>query len=85
MCKWCRDENLGDEVILKSAESPFCLDAKAILDLAVCRPDKWSAEITARVTIKGRKEPLLITERRINYCPNCGRRLSLKDAGREER
>jgi len=83
MCKWCRDEDVGDEVILKSAESPFCLDAKAVLNLAICRSDKWSAGIGAWVTIGGRQEPLLITERKINYCPNCGRRLSLREAGRE--
>ena len=85
MCEWCDDKNVGDEVILKSAESPFFQNAAAFLDLAICRSDRWRAQLHAWTTVSGRREPLLITEMEINYCPMCGRRLSLADASRKER
>lgn len=80
----CDDKDLGDEVILKSVESPFFLDATAFLDLAICRTDKWAARIDAWVTMGGKRTQLLIASVPINYCPRCGRRLSLRDAGRED-
>lgn len=84
MCEWCRDEDIGDMVVIEHAECPFLQNAKAYLDMALCRTDRWAAKLSAGVTVRGRQEPVLIAGRVINYCPMCGRRLSLADAGRKE-
>lgn len=82
-CKCCKDEDIGDEVILKSSESPFFQDGAAFLDMAICRPDRWKAELHAWTTIAGiQSRPVLVAVTPINYCPMCGRRLSLGAAER---
>lgn len=80
----CDDRHVGNEVVQESAEGALGKNETAFLDLAVTRPDKWRAEIHAWTTVAGRKGPLLVTEWPINYCPICGRRLTLRDAGREK-
>ena len=77
----CEDRQIGDEVILKSVETPFLLGGKVSLDLAVARTNKWEAGIHAWVTVS-RQNRVLLVEHKINYCPMCGRRLSLRDAGK---
>lgn len=83
MCDFC--EVTGEAKILKSAESPFLYQAAVFLDLAITRKDRWSAELQAWATIKGEAtgEPFLVVKQIINYCPICGRRLSLADASRD--
>lgn len=80
----CDDKNIGNEVVRKSAEGPLGKNETAFLDLAITRPDRWSAEIHAWTTVAGRKAPLLVTEWPINFCPICGRRLALGDASRRD-
>lgn len=87
----CDDKNIGDAVILKSAEQPCFHNAAMFLDLAISRTDRWKAELQAwttlggaRAPLEGVRAPLLIARKPINYCPMCGRRLSLGDAGRED-
>lgn len=80
----CDDKNIGEAVILKSAEQPCLHDAAMFLDLAISRTDRWQAELQAWTTLGGVRSPLLIARKPINYCPTCGRRLSLGDAGRRE-
>ena len=84
MCDFC--EVIGEAKILKSAESPFLYQAAVFLDLAITRKDRWSAELQAWATIKGKAtgEPFLIAKQQINYCPLCGRRLSLGAAERHK-
>ena len=78
----CDDKNIGNEVILNSAERPFCQDETEFLDVAICRRDKWTAEIHAWTTLGSSVLPVFAVTKAINYCPLCGRRLSLGDAGR---
>ena len=81
----CDDGNIGDEVIMGSAEGRYYQDKTAFLDMAIFRQNKWEAEIHAWTTVGGREPaPLLIVKMPINYCPKCGRRLSLGDAGRRK-
>lgn len=40
MCEWCRDEDIGDLVVIEHAECPFLQNAKAYLDMALCRTDR---------------------------------------------
>lgn len=92
MCDFC--EEIGEVKILKTAESPFMYQAAVpflyqaavFLDLAMTRKDRWSAELQAWATIKGKTtgEPFLIAKQPINYCPLCGRRLSLGAAERHK-
>ena len=84
MCSICDDEKVGDEIILQSTDCPCFKNAAMFLDLAICRKDKWRAEIQAWATLGGIRSPLLIASKAINYCPQCGRRLSLRDAGKEK-
>ena len=81
----CDKENVGNEIIMGSAEGLFFQNATGFLDLALFMSDKWSAELHAWTTVRTR-EPvsLLMVKKKINYCPMCGRRLSLRDAGRED-
>lgn len=78
----CDDKQVGNEVILKSAETAIGQNETAFLDLAICRDNKWQAGIHAWMTVKGKRGPFLIVQKPINYCPMCGRRLSLGDAER---
>ena len=80
----CDDKNIGDPVILKSEETQCFPNATIFLDLALCRTNRWGAELQAWTTLGGVRSPLLIARKPINYCPTCGRRLSLGDAGRKE-
>jgi hypothetical protein len=81
----CDNDSIGDEKVVASTEGPYFLDKTAFLDMALYRKDKWSAEIHAWTTVGGREPmPLLVVKAKINYCPWCGRRLSLGDAGRED-
>lgn len=87
MCDFC--EVIGEAKILKSAGSPF-LDqnyrvAAVFLDLTMTRKNMWSAELQVWAKIKEQAtgEPFLVVKQPINYCPSCGRRLSLADASRE--
>ena len=55
------------------------------LDLEMLRSDKWIAEMTVTaIAEENRKYSTLVLHAKINYCPMCGRRLSLGDAGRED-
>lgn len=80
----CDDKNIGNEVILKSEETPCFPNMTIFLDLAIFRADRWNAEIQAWATNNGRKMQMIAVGKPINYCPMCGRRLSLGDAGRRE-
>lgn len=82
----CDDSQIGEAKILRSAESQFLKQAAVFLDLAMTRKDRWSAELQAWATIKGKAtgEPFLIAKQPINYCPLCGRRLSLGAAERHK-
>jgi hypothetical protein len=85
MCKVCDDEEIGNEIVVASAEGPYFQDRTAFLDMALFRSDRWSAELHAWTTVGGREPaPLLTATVQINYCPWCGRRLSLADASRRE-
>lgn len=84
MCK-CENENIGNEIVVASAEGPYFQDKTAFLDMAIFRDDKWSAELHAWTTVGGREPaPLLSVAVKINYCPWCGRRLALGDASRND-
>ena len=78
MCKICDDKEIGNEVILKSGSDGWDQD----LHMNLFRYDKWEAELSSQVTSYGRI--IMTTTVPINYCPMCGRRLSLRDAGRED-
>ena len=81
MCA-CNDENIGELEILSEAGIRL-LGGSLDLTMALTRTDAWSVEIVAWVTQAHLKD-LITVRRKINYCPMCGRRLSLRDAGREE-
>ena len=86
MCEWCDDKKIKDFEILKGAAEPLPFEETLFLDLAICRTDRWTAGLSAWATVggrRGKREPLIV-EKAINYCPNCGRRLSLADASRKE-
>ena len=82
----CDNKNVGSAVPLKSSDGEFHGGSRRMfLDLEILRSDKWSAEITATATAEeDRKYSTLVLHAKINYCPKCGRRLSLEDAGRED-
>lgn len=86
MCEWCDDEKIKDFEMLKSTAEPLMFEETLFLDLTICRTDRWTAELSAWSTVGGRwgKRKPLIVNKAINYCPNCGRRLSLADASRRE-
>lgn len=77
----CDDKNVGELEVMSSG-SVSLLGGGLDLDLAIKRSDRWNAQLVAWVTQGGLKE-LLVVWKKINYCPMCGRRLSLKDAGKE--
>ena len=72
-------------VVLSPTKGSVRMVAGGSLDLtmALTRADAWGAEIVAWVTQAHLKD-LISVRKKINYCPMCGRRLSLRDAGREE-
>lgn len=81
----CDNENVGNEIILGSAEGRYFQDKTVFLDLAIIRENRWEAEMHAWTTVGGREPaPLLVIKKKINYCPMCGRRLSLGEASRKE-
>ena len=82
----CDNENVGSAVPLKNLDGEFCSGSRRMfLDLEMLRSDKWIAEMTVTaITEENRKYSTLVLHAKINYCPMCGRRLSLGDAGRED-
>ena len=94
VCDEIGKERVLDSVMMTERQTPMRIT------LTLCRTDQWSAEIrmTASIGEKYQVErfPLAcreaivwqrsetILKRPINYCPICGRRLSLADASRKE-
>lgn len=76
MCKICDDKEIGNEVILKSDRDGWEYD----LQMDLFRYNQWEAELSSCVTNYGRIT--MSTTVPINYCPMCGRRLSLGAAER---
>ena len=84
-CKYCDDEIIGDGRILICTTHKLLQNTWAILNVALHRPDRWAAELRVEISVPAiLEEPILIASRPINYCPMCGRRLSLGDAGRRQ-
>lgn len=81
----CDNENVGSVVLMNGTDGEFCEGKrKMFLDLEIFRGDRWSAVLTATaVTEENRKYSTISLNAKINYCPMCGRRLSLRDAGKE--
>jgi hypothetical protein len=77
----CDDRQVGNAVILKSAEKQF-EGLPIFLDLVITRQDRWKARLEAWTAIGGPGAQCLAASLPINYCPVCGRRLSLGDAGK---
>lgn len=80
MC-FCDDRQVGNAVIMKSAERQYG-GLPIFLDLVITRQDRWKARIEAWTAIGGTDAQCLAAAVQINYCPICGRRLSLADAGK---
>ena len=94
ICDEIEKERVLDSVIVSEMQPP------AMITLTLCRTDRWSAELrmTGHIGEKYQVErfPLACREaivwqqsetfikRPINFCPICGRRLSLADASRRE-
>ena len=82
----CDDQYTGSSVGIKSTDGQYMDGKKMFLDLELCRNNKWDTEIVATAIEKeGRKNNTMILRAKINYCPYCGRRLSLADASRKEK
>ena len=82
MCYLCDDNWTGVPIDLKTKQKPFFQGMAMFLHVVFKRPDKWTAVIKTIATPSGQADPFLEMEIEINYCPMCGRRLSLGDAGR---
>lgn len=80
----CENDWIGMRIELKTKQEPFFPGIDMFSHLSFRRTDKWHAVIESSTAQSGRKEPFVKTEIEINYCPMCGRRLSLRDAGREK-
>lgn len=94
----CVCDEIGKERVLDSIMTEGQTPTR--ITLTLCRTDQWSAElrITGHIGEKYQVErfPLACREaivwrqsetfikRSINFCPICGRRLSLADASRRE-
>lgn len=78
----CVCDKIGTSVMMGSAETSESNKQAVFLDLAILRRDRWDACLQA-FTI-GYHVPHLAVDVPINYCPMCGKRLALADAGRRE-
>jgi len=96
----CVCDEIGKNRMLDSAMTMDKSESVTRVELTLCRTDQWSAELrltgyigTRYLTMDHEQRPVeaiiwhqeeIFIKRPINYCPNCGRRLSLADASRRE-
>jgi hypothetical protein len=96
----CVCDEIGKNRILDSTMTMDKSESATRVELTLCRTDQWSAELrltryigTRYWTMDHEQRPVeaviwhqeeTFIKRQVNYCPICGRRLSLADASRKE-